>query len=231
NRSMDGAKDKKEKLLLPAESLNRCPWFPACNKNDQYHLSTYHHPTEICPYFGTADCFGVYCFYTHPKCPQGKHCTGLLCTYEHSSCHPTLLRRLRASEGSEEEVVPHPVNELTASNPRDNIKTKRCIYFPKCRRSDEECDFIHPRLECKRFPSCPGVYCRLLHLVCPNDGNCPNIECAYEHKVTLPSLRRMHYAKMNGTSKSSQPVRQRSASRRPESSRGEQREAHRERGV
>ncbi|GMR58899.1 hypothetical protein PMAYCL1PPCAC_29094, partial [Pristionchus mayeri] len=47
----------------------------------------------------------------------------------------------------------------------DNLKSIRCMYFPNCRRSDDDCHFVHPRVKCTNFgrESCPGVFCRFLH--------------------------------------------------------------------
>ncbi|GMR51766.1 hypothetical protein PMAYCL1PPCAC_21961 [Pristionchus mayeri] len=166
----------------------------------------------IARFFGTSECFGVYCYYKHPKCPQEKDCTGLECTYEHSSSRPTLLRRLLACEAENNSVEQKETNVPPREEVNKKAKTMRCTFFPQCAKSDDECDFIHPRIKCTRFPSCPGVCCYYLHGACPDDGTCANIRCAYEHEVTLPSLRRMQYTKQNGTIPS-RPARARSVSR------------------
>ncbi|GMT01976.1 hypothetical protein PENTCL1PPCAC_24150, partial [Pristionchus entomophagus] len=74
------------------EDKTRCMHFPCCSKKDALHLSTFHHPSEECQYFGTSECPGLYCRYKHPYCSKGPKCFGLECVYEHSSSRPTLLR-------------------------------------------------------------------------------------------------------------------------------------------
>lgn len=112
------------------------------------------------------------------------------------------LDRLRESETSSPVVSQgdeHPLNPQRA-------KTIRCMYFPHCRRKDEECFFVHPRIKCKNFLTgkCPGMYCRFLHEKCPKDGNCMDNECPYEHDVTMPSIRRSPYSKTKENPQGSQ---------------------------
>ncbi|KAF8384946.1 hypothetical protein PRIPAC_74088 [Pristionchus pacificus] len=77
------------------------------------------------------------------------------------------------SEESEESTI-----ELS------NKRQERCRFWPKCRESDEDCIYIHPRTKCTRFPYCPyGSACLFLHGTCRNDGVCTRESCPYEHTL------------------------------------------------
>ncbi|GMT10263.1 hypothetical protein PFISCL1PPCAC_1560 [Pristionchus fissidentatus] len=88
------------------------------------------------------------------------------------------------------------------------LKTFRCMHFPQCPRSDEECHFIHPIKLCRNFstPSCPGEFCFFLHPDCPNDGRCRNPNCPYEHRQSVPTLLRRSNSSKNNENPSMQNI-------------------------
>ncbi|GMS79943.1 hypothetical protein PENTCL1PPCAC_2118, partial [Pristionchus entomophagus] len=62
---------------------------------------------------------------------------------------------------------------------------------PNCDR--DNCPFFHPYEKC-RFGtfSCPGIFCRFKHSICPNDQNCSIHFCSFEHKLSDPLILRVH---------------------------------------
>jgi hypothetical protein len=39
-------------------------------------------------------------------------------------------------------------------NNQGDKKNVKCVHYPKCRFSDDECPYIHPTEECPFFPEC-----------------------------------------------------------------------------
>ncbi|GMS79949.1 hypothetical protein PENTCL1PPCAC_2124 [Pristionchus entomophagus] len=122
------------KLPPLKEARNRCMHFPNCQKKDLEHRSTFHHPSESCPYFETTDCAGLYCAYKHPYCLKGKECTSLDCLYEHSASPPTLLRIFRARTEQSDDSY-HSKEERTErekpTGPPTNSRTRTKSFVQK----------------------------------------------------------------------------------------------------
>ncbi|GMS79093.1 hypothetical protein PENTCL1PPCAC_1268, partial [Pristionchus entomophagus] len=91
--------------------------------------------------------------------------------------------------GLEAVVVQEPiVKEVTPTTPTE-VKPKaqskkrieKCWQFPQC-PLENRCPYVHPKFPCSKFPNCPrGWECIWLHEFCPNDDNCTEPNCAYEH--------------------------------------------------
>ncbi|GMR39140.1 hypothetical protein PMAYCL1PPCAC_09335, partial [Pristionchus mayeri] len=76
----------------------------------------------------------------------------------------------------------------------------RCACYPKCRKFHTDKSF-HPTENCKILSStgtcAKGDRCFFLHVPCPNDGACEDMNCIYEHfKITTTVKRIIEFAKL-----------------------------------
>jgi len=79
-----------------------------------------------------------------------------------------------------------PTNGQTIMSRVSGEKKKqvRCLHFPNCKNTDEECPFVHPKEDCKYFPACTnGEKCIFLHpeVECKFGIQCTRQNCAYKH--------------------------------------------------
>ncbi|GMT10405.1 hypothetical protein PFISCL1PPCAC_1702 [Pristionchus fissidentatus] len=95
---------------------------------------------------------------------------------------PTLPQRKKSCETTIESI----------ENGKEVKKKGRCQFFPQC-TNGENCDYFHPVSDCMRFAKgleCAGQWCRSKHGVCPQDGDCNDLTCIYEHYESLPVRKR-----------------------------------------
>ncbi|GMT09850.1 hypothetical protein PFISCL1PPCAC_1147, partial [Pristionchus fissidentatus] len=96
--------------------------------------------------------------------------------------------------------VPRSTNQQP-QNEGPKTASAKCMHYPHCDPPyGEICNFLHPTIECRNFgtPNCPGVYCRFIHPICPNDERkCNDNDCVYHHVKSTPTLLRRHGVKMN----------------------------------
>jgi len=60
----------------------------------------------------------------------------------------------------------------------------RCKHWPKCNKTDAQCEYVHPKEECKFFPKCSyGEKCLFIHpeIACKFADSCTRLNCAYKH--------------------------------------------------
>ena len=60
----------------------------------------------------------------------------------------------------------------------------RCKHWPKCNKTDEQCEYVHPQEECKFFPKCSyGAKCMYVHpdVPCKYGDACTRYNCNYRH--------------------------------------------------
>ncbi|GMS79097.1 hypothetical protein PENTCL1PPCAC_1272 [Pristionchus entomophagus] len=75
--------------------------------------------------------------------------------------------------------------------PQSNKSSEKCWQFPQC-PLENTCPYVHPKFPCSKFPNCPhGWKCIWLHEFCPNDANCAEPNCAYEHINSTPTYHRI----------------------------------------
>ncbi|GMR56541.1 hypothetical protein PMAYCL1PPCAC_26736, partial [Pristionchus mayeri] len=80
-------------------------------------------------------------------------------------------------------------------------KKIKCQYFPQCKRK-ATCKFFHPIYDCRNFPVgkwCPGQRCLFKHGPCPEDENCADLKCVYDHYKSLPVHVRKQAVKKYGS--------------------------------
>lgn len=69
---------------------------------------------------------------------------------------------------------------------------KRCTFFPNCK--SENCKYVHPKEECKKFPHCAfGEQCLYLHpqVNCTYGIRCKRPNCAYLHPANMQNMYKM----------------------------------------
>ncbi|KAF8384026.1 hypothetical protein PRIPAC_73168 [Pristionchus pacificus] len=88
----------------------------------------------------------------------------------------------------------HPISPTAINaNKNSNEVLGKCWNFPQCPLHNS-CKYIHPKLPCTKFPiqKCKlGWRCYFLHEPCPNDANCEEPNCAYEHWKSIPTYYRI----------------------------------------
>ena len=60
----------------------------------------------------------------------------------------------------------------------------RCKHWPKCNKTEAQCEFVHPKDDCKFFPKCTyGDKCLFIHpeISCKFGDSCQRLNCAYKH--------------------------------------------------
>ncbi|GMR56537.1 hypothetical protein PMAYCL1PPCAC_26732 [Pristionchus mayeri] len=67
----------------------------------------------------------------------------------------------------------------------------KCWTFPQCPLKNK-CRYVHPTIPCTEFPNCPrGFECLFLHETCPNDAQCEEPNCTFEHREGIPTYHRI----------------------------------------
>ena len=60
----------------------------------------------------------------------------------------------------------------------------RCKHWPKCSKPDDQCEYVHPKEECKFFPKCTyGEKCIYVHpdVPCRFGDSCTRYNCNFKH--------------------------------------------------
>ena len=70
------------------------------------------------------------------------------------------------------EATPDPSkNDSIKKGSGDTKLQVRCKHWPKCNKTDAQCEYVHPKEECKFFPKCGfGDKCLFIH---------PEIPCKF----------------------------------------------------
>ncbi|GMT10108.1 hypothetical protein PFISCL1PPCAC_1405, partial [Pristionchus fissidentatus] len=117
-----------------------------------------------------------------------RKCNANDCAFHHEKSTSTLLRRHSAEKNAE---------ATKNTQQSQSMKTTRCVLFPLCFKTFQECEYIHPYLECRHFSQgCRlGRNCRFKHPYCAKDGECVNEECEFMHqKQVHPHVAAVIYA-------------------------------------
>lgn len=84
------------------------------------------------------------------------------------------------------------MDECSTGQQKRQIK---CKHWPKCKNTNETCEYFHPTETCKYFPKCQfGEHkCMYIHpeISCKFGDSCTRVNCAYKHSQKKQAAQQM----------------------------------------